>query len=159
VLVGSYNPNYQPGEAVYRGNQLPVYVMGDPFGPFQPGFPPAVIDAMQGQGFSGAAKFVPGPAGQAPPYSVFMIFDPPPALSPQQVCARPDLVTTLPPDPQGRLPLLAVLCGGNRYLSAASGTVAASTGPADPEFRRGIGGFSRELFPLTNPENFPDFGL
>ncbi|HWK47264.1 MAG TPA: hypothetical protein VNT30_21250 [Stellaceae bacterium] len=158
ILVSSYNPSYRPGETVAAGDRLSVYVMGDPFGPAQPGFAPAVLDAMRGKGFSGSAQLVPGAAGQAPPYFVVMVFDPPPGLSEQRVCARPDLITPLPPSPQGRVPLLAVLCSGTRYLTAASGTVAASAGPSDPAFRRGIADFSRALFPPFNPESVPDFG-
>jgi hypothetical protein len=80
-----------------------------------------------------------------------MLFNPGPTMTGESVCATPDKVTQSPPPPPGaRLPLLAVLCRGRQYLSAAAGTLSPATGPLDPNFRDDIRQFTLTLFQQTN---------
>jgi hypothetical protein len=153
-----YYNGYSPGEQVYAGNQLHVQVIGDPFTPPPANFDAAVIDAMQHMG--GPTEFTTGPSAPRSPYLAVMLFNPGPTMTGERVCAAPDKVTQSPPPPPGaRLPLLAVLCRGNQYLSAAAGTLSPATGPLDPNFRDDIRQFTLTLFPRFNPDGRdpPDF--
>jgi hypothetical protein len=159
---------YRPGETMAVGPTLAVFVFGSPFGEPIEQFSAEVIDAMQGWPFSGwPVRF--GQPGEVPvaTYRVAMIFDRS-AFGPR-VCESPltraDRAAAIPPVPPAepsppaavtaplpaRLPLTAVLCRGDTYLAWADGTVAAGSGSTSPEFRRGVGRFTRALFPSRNP--------
>jgi hypothetical protein len=156
---------------------LAVFVFGSPFGEPIGQFSAEVINAMQGWPFPGwPVRF--GQPGEVPlaTYRVAMIFDRS-AFGPR-VCESPltraDRAAQIPPappaepsppagaapqptaaPPPARLPLTAVLCRGDAYLAWSDGTVAAGSGPTSPEFRRGVGWFTRALFPPRNPEMSP----
>ena len=144
-----YSAGYAPGEVVPR-NAVPTLVMGNPFSTPQPEFAAAVVDAMQGN-TSDPATFV-ASNNSSGVYRVIMLFGSG-TFTGQALCAQP-------PQAQGisgtgasaSLPLAAVLCRGDSSLAYAHGTVDGSGGPSSPAFRRGVGQFTRLLFPVQNPE-------
>jgi hypothetical protein len=160
INSAEYYSSYWPGEQTYAGNRLHVQVVGDPFTPPPVTFDATVIDAMQHMG--GPTEFTTGPSATHSPYFAVMLFNPGPTMTGERVCAAPDKVTqSQPPGPGTRLPLLAVLCRGTQYLSAASGTLSPASGPLDPKFRDDVRQFTLTLFPQFNPDgrNLPDSDL
>jgi hypothetical protein len=149
INATQYNSSYWPGEQNYTGNRLHVQVVGDPFTPPPATFDATVIDAMQHMG--GPTEFTTGPGPARSPYFAVMLFNPGPTMNGDRVCEAPDKVAqSPPPGPGARLPLLAVLCRGSQYLSAAAGTLSPATGPLDPNFRDDIRQFTLTLFQQTN---------
>jgi hypothetical protein len=146
-----YSVGYRPGEARAVGNMVPTVVMGDPFQIPQPDFATTVVDAMQGQAVGPTSFFVATNPNAA--FPVIMLFTPSSNVTGETLCTRPPAAQPVVGNPPGSsVPLAATLCRGDSYLAYAHGTVDATSGPSSETFRRGIGQFTRLLFPARNPQ-------
>ena len=153
VSFDDMDPSYSSSEVA--SGVFPLIVRGNPFSIPQASFDQRLAAAMSDK-VAGGRTFIPTPAGARAVYRVIMDFQGG-AAAPERYCG---VVDTLPPNQSPPVPpapaygptrLLAVLCRGDRTLSAAYGTLDALSGPDDPLFRRGIGLFLTRLFPLMNP--------
>ena len=149
VSNAQYSVGYAPGEVV-PNNAVPTLVMGNPFSIPQPEFAAAVVDAMQGN-TSDPATFV-ASNNSSGVYRVIMLFGSG-TFTGEALCAQPPRAHGMSgTGPSASLPLAATLCRGDSFLAYAHGTVDGSGGPSSPAFRRGVGQFTRLLFPVQNPE-------
>jgi hypothetical protein len=149
VSNAQYSVGYAPGEVV-PNNAVPTFVMGNPFSIPQPEFAAAVVDAMQGN-TSDPATFV-ASNNSSGVYRVIMLFGSG-TFTGGALCAQPPRAQGMSgTGPSASLPLAATLCRGDSFLAYAHGTVDGSGGPSSPAFRRGVGQFTRLLFPVQNPE-------
>jgi hypothetical protein len=145
-IIGNayYDSAFAPGEQTY-GGPVGLAVLG-------PEAPPAasVIAAMSGAGFGMPTVLAPYPTGS--PYRVVLAFAPAAGVSSGRLCAEP-------PKPDGaaaawhsgRVPVSAVLCRGDKVMSATDAIIALGQGPDDPVFRAGLAQIALALFPARNP--------
>lgn len=147
-----YQSRYEPGAVALAAHQgeVPVRVLGNPFGVDDGRFRTAVIAAMQEKNAGPKLRFS---AAEQPDhrydYRVTMAFGAA-ELGYNDLC-RADLP---PPPPvsdgvRGR----AAFCIGGLLMSEISGRIAGAAGPDDPRFQRLIGQMVLELFPPYDPNN------
>jgi hypothetical protein len=155
LTVHYYDNNYTPGEQRVAGMERTTVIRGNPFAIPQGEFDQSVVDAMQGWAASHDHFVLTGNPNDA--YRVVVVFNPPPATGPN-LCTRPLAVDTVFGQAPGAAsaPVMATFCRGDRALATTYGSVEASAGPQSEAFRRGIGRFVAELFPLQNPDRTSD---
>jgi hypothetical protein len=142
--------SYMPGET--RANtELTVVVRGNPSDLPKPEFDRIVTDSMQGWGFAPNHFTTEGNPNAA--YRVVILFNPPATAGSAVLCNRPLTVDAVARGVQpARVPLVAVLCRGDSYLTLAEGSIGAAGGPRGDDFRTGIGLLTAALFPSQNPQ-------
>jgi hypothetical protein len=135
------------------GGEMPVAVIGNPFGMPQADLDAKVIAAMQGRNYGARVRFVPAEGeSRYTGYRVVMLLDALGGARGDTACAfrpiahaseggeqpAPTPVPVPPPAPvsTGRTTLMAAFCGGSDARSWAYSTTGPVASPDDPLFRQ-----------------------
>jgi hypothetical protein len=156
-----------PSEFSYAasGGEMPVVVIGNPFGRPQEDVEAALISAMQGQNYGARVTFVPA-EGEAryTGYRVVMLLNSGgvrgdaacrlrPGPSGEEIGEEPAMATQ-PATSTGRTTLLGAFCGNANARSWAYSTTGPLSSPKDSQFRELV---SRATFAMLPPRD-DDFG-
>ncbi len=139
----------QLGYVTQGGEQIPVIVGGDPFGPDRAALNRAVLGAMQGSNFGPAVEFAVDPARPARQNSrVVLAFNPKGTIDPGALCGgMPDGEAPA----GGAVRISAAYCEGSFALTRANVRAANVDGPQSPAFRAMMVQLTQALFPPRNP--------
>lgn len=150
--IGTFTPmtlHYMAGKgAVY------TEVLGNPFAAPQKEVERAVTGTMHGAHFGPDLRFsTERDPDNTSPYSVVVMFDPAPSLSPAALCKDPgrSAVATTENAGAGTIRVMLALCAAGYRETSVTGRVSGVTGPRDAAFRALIRQMTGQLFPRRNP--------
>jgi hypothetical protein len=116
-----------------RKGAIVTIVSGNPFGGSQTEFAALVRRLMYEQNRELPADFVASHSDRtSPPYKVVVAFNKTPSISPDEMCARPDAIGTVPDKQTLRIDL--AFCDGDISKSDTSGYASNVTGITHPNF-------------------------
>jgi hypothetical protein len=152
ALDERYTTSYEPADALLAGNDLPVFVVGNPFDVPPADFHRSVVSALQARSDEVSVHFSERLQDGASPFRLIIVFAPRPQISAAQLCNNPGALqaATVSPGAQ-EVPILASFCRNGQLLSQADGVIGAGDGPTGRRFRAGLGQIALALFPGEDP--------
>lgn len=144
----SYN-SLQLGFVTQNDEEIPVVVVGNPFGSTTNGLNSAILAGMKGSNFGPVVEFAINPERPATQKSrVLIIFNPDSQANPDDMCR------TEPVSENGienNIQAAAAYCENSIALTRASFRVSDVSGPESPKFHNFAVALAQTLFPPYNP--------
>ncbi len=147
-----YNGTYDPSMVRYIAGKGDLYtqIVGNPFNASKNKVESVVTGTMFGAHFGPDVRFsTTRDPGNTSPYSVVLLFNPAPSVTPAQLCEDPD--PQLATAASGETRVMLAFCASGYRETSVTGRISGVTDPNDAAFRALIRQMTVQLFPPKNP--------